>query len=177
MIISFPLITNSFKHPQVLLAKLTNKQAYKDKVQGYVDYLISSQKKTPKGLVYIDQWGTLRHAANSALIALQVNSYFCLQSSHHQAHRMTLHTSSFWPLYTTSKLPQFPKHLAISLSLHVHLHILRIFTQYGKMAEWFSNCRGKSSTFLRMKAKDEEGIRLTDTSRTRLRTWILYAWN
>nr|BAA31326.1 salivary cellulase [Reticulitermes speratus] len=62
---------NKISGVQVLLAKLTSKQAYKDKVQGYVDYLISSQKKTPKGLVYIDQWGTLRHAANSALIALQ----------------------------------------------------------------------------------------------------------
>ena len=76
-------VTYLLKLPQVLLAKLTSKQAYKDKVQGYVDYLISSQKKTPKGLVYIDQWGTLRHAANSALIALQVNNHFGLQYSKH----------------------------------------------------------------------------------------------
>jgi hypothetical protein len=70
-------VTYLLKLPQVLLAKLTNKQAYKDTVQGYVDYMISSQQKTPKGLLYIDQWGTLRHAANAALIMLQVNAHFC----------------------------------------------------------------------------------------------------
>ena len=77
MLINFPPLTNSFKHPQVLLAKLTDKQEYKDAVRGYVDYLINDQTKTPKGLLYIDQWGTLRHAANAALIILQVNSHFC----------------------------------------------------------------------------------------------------
>nr|AAK12339.1 cellulase [Coptotermes acinaciformis] len=62
---------NKVSGVQVLLAKLTSKQAYKDTVQGYVDYLINNQQKTPKGLLYIDQWGTLRHAANAALIILQ----------------------------------------------------------------------------------------------------------
>ena len=70
---------NQLNYPQLLVAKLTNKQEYKDKIKGYVDYLISSQMKTPNGLEYIDQWGTLRHAANSALIALQVNNHFSLQ--------------------------------------------------------------------------------------------------
>nr|ADB12483.1 endo-beta-1,4-glucanase [Coptotermes formosanus] len=62
---------NKVSGVQVLLAKLTSKQAYKDTVKGYVDYLINDQQKTPKGLLYIDQWGTLRHAANAALIILQ----------------------------------------------------------------------------------------------------------
>jgi Glycosyl hydrolase family 9. len=70
---------NQLNYPQLLVAKLTNKQEYKDKIKGYVDYLISSQMKTPNGLEYIDQWGTLRHTANSALIALQVNNHFSLQ--------------------------------------------------------------------------------------------------
>nr|AGP76418.1 endo-beta-1,4-glucanase [Nasutitermes sp. NpEG] len=55
---------------QVLLAKLTNKQEYKDTVQAYVDYLINNQQKTPMGLLYIDMWGSLRHAANAAFIML-----------------------------------------------------------------------------------------------------------
>lgn len=56
----------------MLLAKLTGKQTYKDKVQGYCDYIVNSQQKTPKGLVYIDQWGSLRMAANAAFICAQV---------------------------------------------------------------------------------------------------------
>nr|AGP76434.1 endo-beta-1,4-glucanase 1 [Sphaerotermes sphaerothorax] len=56
---------------QLLLAKLTNKQEYKDAIKSYVDYLINAQKKTPKGLLYIDVWGTLRHAANAAFVVLQ----------------------------------------------------------------------------------------------------------
>nr|AGP76414.1 endo-beta-1,4-glucanase [Macrotermes carbonarius] len=56
---------------QVLLAKLTSKQHYKDEITGYVDYLVYTQQKTPKGLVFIDVWGTLRHAANAAFIILQ----------------------------------------------------------------------------------------------------------
>jgi hypothetical protein len=62
--------------PQVLLAKITGKQAYKDKVQGYCDYITTSQTKTPKGLVYIDQWGSLRMAANAAFICAQVNTRY-----------------------------------------------------------------------------------------------------
>jgi hypothetical protein len=58
--------------PQVLLAKITNKQAYKDKVSGYCSYISTSQQKTPKGLVYIDQWGSLRMAANAAYICAVV---------------------------------------------------------------------------------------------------------
>ena len=64
---------------QVLLAKLTNKQQYKDTVGGYVDHLINNQQKTPKGLLYLDMWGTLRHAANAALIILQVNTHLIYQ--------------------------------------------------------------------------------------------------
>nr|AGP76407.1 endo-beta-1,4-glucanase 2 [Globitermes sulphureus] len=56
---------------QVLLAKLTNKQWYKDTIQSYVNYLITNQQKTPKGLLYIDMWGSLRHAANAAYIMLE----------------------------------------------------------------------------------------------------------
>ena len=60
---------------QVLLAKLTNQQKYKDAISGYVDYLINNQQKTPKGLLYISEWGSLRYAANAAFIMLQVNTH------------------------------------------------------------------------------------------------------
>ena len=57
-----------------MLAKVTNKQQYKDKIKGYVDYLMNNQQKTPKGLLYIDMWGPLRHAANAAFIMFEVNT-------------------------------------------------------------------------------------------------------
>jgi len=68
---------NYLKHPQLLLAKLTNKQQYKDSITAYVEYLINDQEKTPKGLLFLDVWGSLGLAANSALIMLQVNIHLC----------------------------------------------------------------------------------------------------
>jgi hypothetical protein len=59
----------------VLLAKLTNKQQYKDDAQRWLDYWtvgVNGQqiKYTPGGLAWLDQWGSLRYAANTAFIAL-----------------------------------------------------------------------------------------------------------
>jgi len=68
---------NSLNHPQVLLAKLTNKQEYKDSLKVFVDYLINDQQKTPKGLLFLGEWGSLRSAANAALIMLEVNTNLC----------------------------------------------------------------------------------------------------
>jgi len=70
---------NSLNPPQILLAKLTNKQEYKDPIKDFVDYLINEQQKTPKGLLFLDDWGSLRLAANAALIMLQVNNNLCCQ--------------------------------------------------------------------------------------------------
>nr|AGP76437.1 endo-beta-1,4-glucanase 4 [Sphaerotermes sphaerothorax] len=56
---------------QLLLAKLTNKQEYKASIKSYVNYLIKTQQKTPKGLLFIDDWGSLRHASNAAFVMLQ----------------------------------------------------------------------------------------------------------
>jgi hypothetical protein len=40
--------------------------------QAFCDFTVNYQKKTPKGLVYIDKFGTLCHAANVAFVCLQV---------------------------------------------------------------------------------------------------------
>jgi hypothetical protein len=40
--------------------------------QAFCDFTVKYQKKTPKGLVYIDKFGTLCHAANVAFVCLQV---------------------------------------------------------------------------------------------------------
>nr|AGP76427.1 endo-beta-1,4-glucanase 1 [Rhynchotermes bulbinasus] len=69
---------------QVLLAKLTNKQEYKDNSSSYMNYLINDQQKTPKGLLYLDKWGTLRLAANAAFIMLQAADLGLTPSSYRQ---------------------------------------------------------------------------------------------
>ncbi|XP_069681404.1 endoglucanase E-4-like [Periplaneta americana] len=55
----------------VLLAQLTGKQTYKDSVQRFCDHMLYTQKKTPKGLVFISDWGSLRSAANIVYICLE----------------------------------------------------------------------------------------------------------
>lgn len=57
---------------QVLLYKLTQDNKYKENAEKFVDYLLNKAKRTPKGLVLLREWGSLRHAANVAFIALQV---------------------------------------------------------------------------------------------------------
>jgi hypothetical protein len=69
-------------HPQVLLAKLTNKQEYINSIRGHLDFYINNQQKTPKGLLFFDIWGSLRHAANAALLMLQVSTQLCCQYLH-----------------------------------------------------------------------------------------------
>jgi len=70
---------NSLNPPQLLLAKLTNKQEYKDPIKDFVDYLINEEQKTPKGLLFLGEWGSLRSAAYAALIMLQVKTNLCCQ--------------------------------------------------------------------------------------------------
>lgn len=59
----------------VMLAKITGDKAYKDEVQKHLDYWscgTSDGKKityTPKGLAWLDQWGSIRYATTTAFIA------------------------------------------------------------------------------------------------------------
>ena len=59
---------------QTLMAEITGEQKYKTMAQTYCDYIVNTVPKSPKGMVYLDQWGPLRHAANVAFICLQVLS-------------------------------------------------------------------------------------------------------
>ena len=56
---------------QVLLAKVTNDPTYINAIKTYCDAKVA-QPKTPKGLLFISQWGSLRYASNAAYICLQV---------------------------------------------------------------------------------------------------------
>lgn len=57
---------------QVLLAQLTGLSDYQEAAKSFCDFSIRFQKRTPKGLIFIDKAGTLCHAANVAFVCLQV---------------------------------------------------------------------------------------------------------
>jgi hypothetical protein len=67
---------NKVSGVRVLLARLTNRQEYITAIRRDVDHLINNQRRTPKGLLFIDRWGTLRHAANAAFIILRAADLF-----------------------------------------------------------------------------------------------------
>lgn len=59
----------------VLLARLTGKQEYHDDARRWLDYWTVGFRGqrihyTPGGLAWLDQWGSLRYAANTAMLAL-----------------------------------------------------------------------------------------------------------
>ncbi|XP_034236643.1 endoglucanase 13-like [Thrips palmi] len=56
---------------QVLLAQLTGLQEYRDAARAFCDHSVLHQKRTPKGLLYVEKSGTLCHAANIAFVCLQ----------------------------------------------------------------------------------------------------------
>ena len=56
----------------LILYELTGDSKYQNKVEQFIDYLFNGARYTPKGLIYIDTWGSLRHAANVAHYCLQV---------------------------------------------------------------------------------------------------------
>jgi hypothetical protein len=66
------IIAPNFNFCQVLLARMMGKPLYKDRVISYCGALADSQKRTPKGLVYIDDYGPLPKIATAAYICFQV---------------------------------------------------------------------------------------------------------
>jgi endoglucanase len=74
----------------VLLAKATGKQQYIDDANRWLDYFttgVNGQKiaSSPGGEVYVDTWGSLRYAANTAFVALNYGDW--LKSSGKDATR------------------------------------------------------------------------------------------
>ena len=55
----------------VLLAQLTGDPKYINRAVSFCNNLADFAQKTPKGMVWIQQWGSLRHASNVALICLE----------------------------------------------------------------------------------------------------------
>ncbi|XP_060815983.1 endoglucanase E-4-like [Bombus pascuorum] len=56
---------------QVLLAQMTGQPEYQNAARAFCDFSVRQQKRTPKGLLYIDKFGTLCHAANVAFVCLE----------------------------------------------------------------------------------------------------------
>ncbi|CAK8687141.1 uncharacterized protein LOC143448311 [Clavelina lepadiformis] len=63
---------------QILLAELTKKPTYRTSAKWFCDYaqkekinnFNSQSKHTPRGLLYVQEWGSLRYSANTAMICL-----------------------------------------------------------------------------------------------------------
>jgi hypothetical protein len=59
---------------ELLLAKMTNKAIYKESIERHLDYWTTGVNGsrityTPKGLAWLTQWGSLRHATTTAFLA------------------------------------------------------------------------------------------------------------
>ena len=59
----------------VLLYELTGSSKYEQALDDIIDYILYGAQYTPKGLIFIDVWGSLRHAGNLAHICSQVSKY------------------------------------------------------------------------------------------------------
>ncbi|MBP5654563.1 MAG: glycoside hydrolase family 9 protein [Clostridiales bacterium] len=53
----------------VLLAKITGEKTYTDAVERYLDFWCSEITYSPKGLAWLDTWGSLRYATTTAFVA------------------------------------------------------------------------------------------------------------
>ncbi|CAF1310342.1 unnamed protein product, partial [Didymodactylos carnosus] len=56
---------------QILMARVTGEQKFKQAAESFCNYIVRNAPKSPKGLVFLSQWGALRHAGNVAFVCLQ----------------------------------------------------------------------------------------------------------
>ncbi|XP_076048787.1 uncharacterized protein LOC143029762 [Oratosquilla oratoria] len=56
---------------QVLLAQLTDETEYKKAITSFCDDIMNNKPRTPKRLVHILQWGSLRYASNAVFVCLR----------------------------------------------------------------------------------------------------------
>ena len=62
---------NKYIGATILLAQLTGEDRYISKAASFCDKMADSHQKTPMGMVWIQQWGSLRHASNVAFACLE----------------------------------------------------------------------------------------------------------
>ena len=54
------------------MAEMTGDKVYKDSLEKFCDQAANGQEKSPGGMLYYAEWGSLRYASNAAFICLQV---------------------------------------------------------------------------------------------------------
>ena len=55
-----------------LMAEMTGGDVYKNSLKKFCDHANNGQEKSPGGMLYYAEWGSLRYASNAAFICLQV---------------------------------------------------------------------------------------------------------
>ena len=55
-----------------LMAEFTGEKKYTDALKKFCDHAVSGQTRSPGGMLHYSSWGSLRYAANTAFICLQV---------------------------------------------------------------------------------------------------------
>ena len=76
----------------VLLARITEKDTYKNAVEKHLDFWTTGTPEgerityTPKGLAWLDSWGSLRYATTTAFVALVYSSWEGCSSKKAQAY-------------------------------------------------------------------------------------------
>ncbi|KAK8384970.1 hypothetical protein O3P69_014502 [Scylla paramamosain] len=106
----------------VLLAQLTDapeKQTYLQDLEGFCDRIINEKPRTPKGLVYLSQWGSLRYAANVAFVCLRaadlgIKSETYRTFGKQQIHYMLGSTGRSFVVGFGNNPPQRPHHASSS---------------------------------------------------------------
>ena len=57
------------------MAELDGDSQYITTLSSWTDKIRNEKPKSPGGMVYLDQWGTLRHAANVGFVMFRVSTF------------------------------------------------------------------------------------------------------
>ena len=87
-----------------LMAELTGDAVYKDSLAKFCDHAVSGQQKSPGGMLYYMEWGSLRYAANAAFICLQVRNFLSLGSNARERISFSYRYISFYLLFKAADL-------------------------------------------------------------------------
>ncbi|KAG7153472.1 Endoglucanase A-like 3 [Homarus americanus] len=107
---------------QVLLATLTDSEdrpKYRQDLETFCNKMINDTPRTPKGLVFIRKWGSLRYAANVAMICLMaadlgINTQTYRQFGQEQIHYILGSTGRSFVVGYGVNSPQRPHHASSS---------------------------------------------------------------
>lgn len=63
---------NKIAGVQILMAGLTNDTKYVTPATAFCDWVVTQAPRSPKGMVFLSEWGALRHASNVAFVCLNL---------------------------------------------------------------------------------------------------------